>query len=166
MRFLAIDYGEKRLGLAVCDEAETFASPYGAHERQGVRLDVNALVEMMRGLGIEGIVLGLPRSLDPERSQENETKVRKFAAKLDMALQSLGRTVPIDYWDERFSTREAQAGLREAGISQRQGRGDNGSSSIDARAAAVILQGYLDRRRAIADASATGQETIMESVAE
>ena len=146
MRYLAIDYGERRIGLATCDEEERFASPHGVRERQGTKRDTVAIVEIVRGLGIEGIVFGLPRAVDGGTGS-SEPAVRKFATSLEEELRAANLPIVLEWWDERFSTREALGQMRTLGISQKRGRESQGSNSVDARAAAVILQGFLDRKR-------------------
>jgi putative Holliday junction resolvase len=146
MKYLAIDYGEKRIGLAVSDESGEFAWPHGVRERTGSRRDVEGIIEAVRGLGIEGIVCGLPRATSGGQGQ-SEPAVRAFVESLQSALRAGGITIEIEWWDERFSTKEAHGQMRHLGISQRRGREATGSDSVDARAAAVILQGFLERRR-------------------
>ena len=144
MKYLAIDFGEKRIGLAISDDAGRVALPHGTHPRGGHKLDIAYLQSAIRGLGIEALVFGLPRALQDEtQSAAREAKVRAFAALLQEAVP----TVSIGWWDERFSTREAQHQLRAGGVSQKTSRDSGGSDSIDARAAAVILQGFLDRQK-------------------
>jgi putative holliday junction resolvase len=148
MRYLAIDYGERRIGLATCDDEERFASPYGVRERQGTKRDIAAILEIVRGLAIEGLVFGLPHATDGTTGN-SEPAVRKFAAALENELRAANLPIALEWWDERFSTREAQAQMRVLGISQKHGRESLGTNSVDARAAAVILQGFLDRRRGV-----------------
>jgi len=146
MRYLAVDYGLRRIGLAVSDESGTFVSPYGTRERKGHKQDSAAIIETVFGLGISGIVLGLPRAAGGGVG-DMETATRAFGKQLQKALNAAGLTIEIEWWDERFSTAEALTQMREAGISQRQGRESSGGSSVDARAAAIILQGFLEARR-------------------
>ena len=123
------------------------AFPHSTRERGGHKKDTAAIIEAVRGLGIEAIVLGLPHSLAKDgAASDSESKVRAFAVVLEEALRAANLATPLEWWDERFSTREALGGMREAGISQRQGREASGDRSVDARAAAVILQGFLDSR--------------------
>ncbi|MDQ3815626.1 MAG: Holliday junction resolvase RuvX [Armatimonadota bacterium] len=146
MRYLAIDFGLRRLGLAVSDETGTLASPYATRDRKGNRFDVDDIIATMRGLGIERVVLGLPRQAEGQHVHHEEA-TRAFAAALQEGLRDAGMADEIEWWDERFSTAEALTQMRAAGISQRRGRTSGGANSVDARAAAVILQGFLDRRR-------------------
>jgi RNase H-fold protein (predicted Holliday junction resolvase) len=92
--------------------------------------------------------VGKPRHLQSGATGASEAGAEAFVAALGAALQEAQIAVPIERWDERFSTREALNQMREAGISQMQGRQSNGANSTDARAAAVILQGFLDAQRA------------------
>lgn len=146
MRFLAIDTGEKRIGLALCDADETFASAYETRTRTAGKADAQWLVSLIGALGVEGIVVGLPLALDAAATGEREADARSFARKLQKALREAGREIPLFFQDERFSTREALNDLRAAGISQRAAR-DGAGGGVDARAAAVLLQSFLDRRR-------------------
>lgn len=148
MRYLAIDFGARRIGLAVSDPEGNMAFPHSTRERGGHKKDTAAIIEAVRGLGIEAIVFGLPHSLAKDGvASDSESKVRAFAVVLEEALRAENMPQPLEWWDERFSTREALGGMREAGISQRQGREASGDRSVDARAASVILQGFLDSRK-------------------
>jgi len=147
MRYLAIDFGKKRIGLAVSDDAGMFATPYATRRRRDMAHDVEDVILTLRGLGAVGVVCGLPRSSDGTRGAlENET--RAFANAVQNALRASGLEIEIEWWDERFSTAEALTHMRAAGISQKRGRESSGTDSVDARAAAVILQGFLDSKAA------------------
>lgn len=146
MRYLAVDYGVRRLGLALCDADEIFAAPHGVLTRQNPKRDCETLLQTARGLGAEGIVFGLPRSTSGGKG-ESEEGARQFGAYFQKFLREQNSPLEIEWWDERFSTREALNQMKSLGISQKRGREDFGSQSTDARAAAVILQGFLDHRR-------------------
>jgi len=146
MRFLAIDTGEKRIGLATCDVDETFASAHDTRTRTGGRVDAEWLVTLVKALGIEGVVVGLPLALDSAKSGDREASARSFARRLEKALREAGKDIPLFFQDERFSTKEALNDLRAAGISERASR-DGAGGGVDARAAAVLLQAFLDKRR-------------------
>ncbi len=147
MKYLAIDYGERRIGLAVSDESGEFAWPHGVRQRTATRQDAANIIEVVRGLGIEGIVCGLPRATSGGEGQ-SEAAVRGFVDSLQKALRAAQIPIEIEWWDERFSTKEALGQMRHLGISQRRGRESSGSDSVDARAASIILQGFLDRQKA------------------
>lgn len=144
MRYLAIDFGVRRLGLAISDDSGRLASPYAVRQRRGTRADVADILATLRGLGAQALVVGRPRSTQADEIGEGEKGADAFVQALEAALRAAHLTVPIERWDERFSTREALSQLRQAGISQKRGREDNGSGGVDARAAAIILQGFLD----------------------
>jgi putative Holliday junction resolvase len=147
MRYLAVDFGTRRLGLAVSDETGTLASPYAARERQGTRRDVAEIIRTARGLGAQTIIVGRPRHLQSGETGSSEAGAQAFVTALETALQEAKLLIAIERWDERFSTREALNQMRESGISQLQGRQASDANSTDARAAAVILQGFLDAQR-------------------
>lgn len=143
MRYLAVDLGARRIGLAVCDEDEQLASPYGMRERLNNIRDVEMVMETARGLGAEGIVVGLPRNPNGEVG-ESELAARKFYAHLQRLISERNLRWPVEMWNESFSTREAHTHMRTLGISQKRGRASVGADSTDAIAAAMILQNFLD----------------------
>lgn len=140
-RVLAIDFGLKRLGLALSDDRGLLAAPYAVRERQGLKRDIADLTLTITDLRVKTIVFGQPRGLE-EGAAHHESKLQAFVTALESSLREAGLDIAIEWWDERFSTAEAWRGLRESGISTRAGK-----ASVDAHAAAVILQGYLDARR-------------------
>jgi putative Holliday junction resolvase len=89
-------------------------------------------------------VTGIPGG--SEQSEKVAAQARRLAARLETAAQAAGVALQFFETDERFSTAQAHNELREAGISSRQSRGSSGSFAIDARAAAVFLQTFLDSR--------------------
>lgn len=139
MRLLALDVGERRIGLAVSDVSGTLARPLHTLDRRGsVEEAVNAVVDTIYQLqvdddGLDGIVVGLPKRLDGT-SNEQTARVRAFAERLGART-----TLPLSYQDERLTSREAERklALRESDWRKRKLR-------LDAAAAAVILQDYLD----------------------
>lgn len=141
MKHLAIDFGKKRLGLAISDEGARVAVPYEVRERRGLKKDVRGLVETLRTQHIGRVVLGLPHHAEGEGVHHAEV-LRALADALQNSLHEAELPIEIAWWDERFSTAEAWRGLRAMGISTRHGKSD-----IDAHAAAVILQGYLDAQQ-------------------
>jgi putative Holliday junction resolvase len=146
MKFLAVDFGARRFGLALSDEAGRLALPHGVHTRKpnDNRGDIEALVRLAKVNEIGGIVFGLPGG--SAGSEETARVARNFVAKLETAAAEAGLELEFHWWDERFSTAEVLRGLAEAGISQRRAREAQGAQATDARAAAVILQGFLDSR--------------------
>ena len=132
MRWLGIDYGDKRIGLAVSDETGTFASPYRTLSvDQNLVLELQQIWERER---ISGIVLGLPKNMDGTLGQA-AAKAQAFGKKLAVALPA----AKIVFWDERLTTIEAQRALHAAGKNVKQSK-----KIIDQVAAQILLQSYLD----------------------
>jgi putative holliday junction resolvase len=136
-RILSVDWGEIRIGLALSDETQTLASPLETLVRRaGKRLPMPRLLELTTLHRPVGIVVGLP--LAPDGSEEDSA-----AAAREMAGTIARRTgLPLELWDERMSTARALAAVWEQGGTTR-GR----KAEVDALAAAVLLQHFLDARR-------------------
>lgn len=137
MRVLAIDYGERRLGLAVSDEGGEFAFPAGRLERRGAARDLAALKQLAAERGVTRVVVGLPLHMDGRAGPEARA-AEAFAAALAEATG-----LPVDTIDERWTTREAERSLREQGYVGRRGR--KRREHVDSVAATLILQAYLAR---------------------
>jgi putative Holliday junction resolvase len=123
LRVLALDYGAARCGVAVSDPSGTLATPLEPVLRPASRKGLAAVVALVTSLGAERVVVGLPLSLSGGDSAQT-AETRAFAARLGDAL-----SVPVELYDERFTTSLA----RQAG----------GSGSLDSRAAAVLLEEWL-----------------------
>lgn len=137
MRALGIDYGLKRIGLAVSDPTGTIATPLETlQRRQGKRPPLAKLEQLGRELSVERVVLGLPLGLDGE---ENEwcAEVRAVGSQLG---ERLG--VPVAFVDERLTSVRAQRAVRSVGL-PRQAREQK--ARVDAAAAQLILQAWLDK---------------------
>jgi len=132
-RSLCLDAGERRIGVALSDAKGWLASPLVVLERRAAERDFARIAALVREHGAERVVVGLPRSLDG-RLGPQARRVRRWATRLQSHLP-----VPIVYWDERYSTAEAERRLAAVPARRRPG--------IDAAAAAVILQDYLDSDR-------------------
>jgi putative Holliday junction resolvase len=132
-RWLAIDYGERRIGLAVSDPTGTIASPVGVLVRRpGKRPPVAELARQAADLGATGIVLGLPLDGNGEETPRS-AEVRSIGAKLE------DRTgLPVRYVDERYTSAAALRAIRDMGGSTKGRKGD-----VDALAATVLLQHAL-----------------------
>jgi putative Holliday junction resolvase len=127
LRVLALDYGAARCGVAVSDPTGTLATPLDPVLRPGTKTGLRDLAALAGELGVERIVVGLPVSLSgADSGQTRET--RHFADRLAAAV-----TVPVELYDERFTTSLAE----QAG----------GTASLDSRAAAVLLDEWLNVRR-------------------
>jgi putative Holliday junction resolvase len=135
MRILGIDYGEKRIGLAVSDELEITARGISVIERQSKKADLEAIGRALSESGAGAIVVGYPLRLDGSAGIQCE-KVDRFIAALEEAFP-----LPVLAWDETLSTKEAEELMREAGVKRKKKRG-----MVDRIAAALILQDYLNRK--------------------
>ena len=125
MRVLALDYGSARCGAAVSDPSGTIATPLDAVAAPATRKGLRRLAELADELGAERIVVGLPLSLSGADSAQT-AETRAFAERLQTVVR-----VPVELYDERFTTRLAAQG--------------GGSASLDSRAAAVLLNEWLMR---------------------
>jgi putative Holliday junction resolvase len=135
-RILALDVGEKTIGMAVCDESEAFVFPRETLLRhEGFRRDMNVLRNLVESEEIERIVVGLPIMLDGSHGRQVE-KIREFIERLERYV-----SIPIETHDERFSTFEADQRLEAAGR-----RPKDRKQVIDSVAAGVILESYLQLR--------------------
>lgn len=131
MRVLALDYGAARCGVAVSDPTGTLATPLEPVLRPGTKAGLRRLIELVAELGAERIVVGLPVSLGGgDSAQTRET--RQFADRLQAVVD-----VPVELYDERFTT----------SLAERAG----GSAALDSRAAAVLLDEWLNVGRPPAD---------------
>ena len=134
---MALDVGEVRIGVALSDETETLASALTTLAAIGPRKDANAVVRLLNEHGAGALVVGVPYRLDGSVGPQAE-KVIAFVERLRRSLR-----VPVETWDERLTSVEADERLAAAGVrrSERKGR-------LDRAAAALVLQEYLDARRA------------------
>jgi putative Holliday junction resolvase len=134
-RYLALDVGSKRIGIAVSDELGLTAQPVLTLERRrNPREDFRSIARLCRRYAVEGIVVGNPVTLDGAISSQSE-KAQAFAAGLG-ELTGL----PIHLWDERLTTHEAHQLLYEAGHARQ-----DHQRVVDQVAATLILQSFLDR---------------------
>ena len=130
MTIVALDVGERRVGLAVSDPSGTLATPYGVVQRRSKAEDFAEVARLVETVAAERVVVGLPLLLSGEMGPQARRVVRYARALAGML------SVPVELVDERYSTLTADALLVEAGRQRR--------VPIDAAAAAVILQEYLD----------------------
>ncbi len=137
MRYLGLDLGRARIGLALADDVLRTARPLGAVVHRSARDDLAAIAATAREYEVTRAVVGLPINMDGTEGPAAR-HARAFAGKLSDAL-----ALPVELFDERLSTFEAETRLRDQGFSARDRR-----ARVDAEAAAVILQGWLDGRHA------------------
>jgi putative Holliday junction resolvase len=152
-RLMALDVGEARIGVAVSDTSGFLASPYTTlHVTRDEAQTWGAIQHLIDETEAEGLVIGLPISLDGEIHSQGE-RVQTFARRLKEHI-----SIPLTFWDERLSTVEAQRLLGEreeaeqgkqpgAGARKKRDRAKRRrrKQEVDALAAAVMLQEYLDR---------------------
>ncbi len=131
-RILALDLGQARHGAAVCDEAGILATPLTVLSRHPTRAeDFAEIAAVVRRERVVGVLAGLP--LDSQGQEGQQARwVRRYAGRLAGALP-----VPVAFWDESYSTADAERLVHESG----------GRTLLDAAAAAVMLQEFLEARR-------------------
>lgn len=132
-RVAALDLGEKRIGVAVSDPTRTIASAHSVVSRKSRAEDFARFAHLVAELDITLLVLGLPITLGGQEGQR-AAWVRDYAGDLGRHID-----VPIAFWDESLTTIEAEAALRAQGR-----RGKKLKERVDAVAATLILQAYLD----------------------
>jgi putative holliday junction resolvase len=126
MRVLALDYGSARCGCAICDPTGTIVTPLDPVRQPSTRRGLDALAQIVGERDVEQVVVGLPLSLRGEDTEQT-LQAREFTAAL---AARLGAQVPVDMYDERFTTRIAA-------------RMHGSNSSEDSRAAAILLEEWL-----------------------
>lgn len=141
MRALGIDLGAKRIGVALSDSAGTMATPYEVVQRSGDRArDHRRIAALAEEAGAELLVVGLPRSLD---GTDGPAAV---AARAEAAELAEATGLPVELWDERFTTVTAERDLMALDLKAPARR-----KVIDKVAASVLLQAWLDHRRPTAE---------------
>jgi putative Holliday junction resolvase len=133
MKFLALDIGDRRVGAAVGDDEMRIATPLEVIERKSLEQDANAIGDLAMKFGAEHLVVGLPRNMDETEGAQAEA-VKAYAEKIAHVLG-----LPLTLWDERLTTIEATEHVHSTGA-----RGKKSRRTLDAIAASVILQDYLD----------------------
>jgi putative holliday junction resolvase len=131
-RILALDYGTKRIGVALSDELGWTAQPLETFERRTLDRDVAHIAALVGSHSVERVVLGLPLQLDGREGPAVQA-MRAFVVKLEAGLP-----VPVVLWDERMTTKAAEDLLIAADVSRKKRKG-----AIDRIAAAILLQSYL-----------------------
>ena len=133
MRILSLDVGEKRIGVAMSDPMGILASPLTQINRTGTKAAIEAILDLVRQHEVELIVAGMPYLMNGNIGQQ-AMLVRNFLQKLSAHMD-----IPIEIWDERYTTVAAEGKMIEAGV-----RKEKRKKHIDAAAATIILQEYLD----------------------
>ena len=131
--YLGIDYGTKRVGLAISDETGQIAFPLCVLENSGQRRVAVEISRIVSERIVGSLVLGLPLNLDGSKGIAVEN-VEHFA---DVLKQYVN--IPVEFWDERLSTKIAERAMIDGGLSRMRRK-----QSIDQATAQIILQSYLD----------------------
>ncbi len=140
MKKIALDVGDKTIGVAVSDALNITAQGVTTIERVGIRKDAGKVMDYIREYDCDTVVIGLPRRLDGTDSPQTE-KVYEFKTMLENKMRSSGMAhVKIEFYDERLTTVMAEKVLIEADL-----RRNKRKQVIDKQAAVIILQGYLDQ---------------------
>lgn len=135
-RIMALDYGERRIGVALSDPLRVMATPLLTLNRKSREVDLGILADLARAHEVGRIVVGLPIGMDGARGEQ----VRRVESFIEMVGRATG--LPVDPWDERLTTAQAEKALLEGDVSRRRRR-----EVIDQVAAVILLQSYLDARR-------------------
>jgi len=136
MRILGLDYGDRRIGVAVSDELGITARGLATIVRKGLKRDLDELERMIGACGAEKIVIGFPVRLDGTAGIQCE-KVDRFIRALEKRF-----TLPVERWDESLSTWEAEEILSEALVNRKKRK-----AVVDRLAASIILQDYLNKQK-------------------
>lgn len=132
-RILGIDYGTKRIGLAISDETCQIAFPLSVLQNSGPRRVAEEINKIITERNVESLVLGLPLNLDGTKGIAADN-LEHFASFLKQRVK-----VSVEFWDERLSTRIAERAMIEGGL-----RREHRRQCIDRATAQIILQSYLD----------------------
>ena len=142
MRAIALDIGDKTIGIAVSDPLMMTAQGITILDRTGIRKDADKVLGLIHEYECDTVVIGLPLNLDGSDSIQTQ-KVRDFRKLLENKMRSTAvKGVSVVYQDERFTTKIAESVLIDADISRKKRK-----AVIDKQAAVIILQSYLDRHR-------------------
>jgi len=135
-RTLGIDFGTRRIGLALSDPTGTLASPLPFLENSGPQKVATALQDLVQAQDVQTVVIGLPRNMDGTYGPAAQ-KVREFIAQIQPHIPA-----EIISQDERLTTVQASRNLSQMGLTQKELR-----KKVDSSSAALILQQFLDRNR-------------------
>ena len=136
MKIMAVDYGDARTGLAVCDRTEFLASPVGVIEERNFYFAIQKVAHAVQEYGVQMVIVGYPVNMNGTIGPRAE-KCAQFAELLKTKVN-----VPVELWDERSTTVEAHNYLNETNT-----RGKKRKEVIDEVAATIILESYLTYRR-------------------
>lgn len=134
-RILGLDFGERRIGVALSDPLGVTAQPLTTLERTSWKSDLGRIRELVREHRVGRIVVGMPLGMDGGRN-DRVRSTEEFIVRLRGATE-----MPVDSWDERLTTVQAERAMLEGDVSRARRR-----RAIDRLAAVIILQSYLDAR--------------------
>ena len=136
MKILSVDYGDSRIGLAVCDELEILATPLATIKSESMRKNIDKISRIATDEGAKLIVVGLPLNMDGSVG-ERASKSQAFGR----VLQKVSG-IPVEYQDERLSSVEAEGIMDAVGVKK-----SNRKNIVDRIAAQLILESYLGSRK-------------------
>jgi putative Holliday junction resolvase len=134
-RILALDFGKRRIGVALSDELQITAQGLETLERTNIREDLAQLSRLVSENNVSRIIMGNPLHMSGQEGRQTEF-VREFGARLQAS-----SGIPVEYWDERLTTVQAQRVLRQSGVSIQKR-----AKAVDRLAAVILLESYLDSR--------------------
>ena len=137
-KYLGVDYGDKRTGLAECDISGLIAGGIGTISEGGMKKTAQRVAEEAEKRACKKIVIGLPKNMDGSEGPRADV-IKAFGALLGELT-----SIPIDYYDERMTTMVAYRFLGETGT-----YGKKRKETVDTLSAQIILQNYIDRERAM-----------------
>ena len=143
MHAIGLDFGERRIGVASGDTDSSLAVPVGAIDRTALDADIGAIIAMAEERGVGMLVVGLPLSMSGKPGPQAE-RTEAFVVALRERT-----SLEVETIDERLTSVEAERRIRDVPRGRRSSRERVAKGAIDAAAAAVILQAWLDRRRAV-----------------
>ena len=136
MRIMGIDFGTKRVGIAVSDELLLIAHGMTSLNRKDLKSDMEEIARLAQANGVEEIIVGLPLNMDGTYSAKTKEAI-EFIDQLSKVV-----TVPVKTWDERLTSRQAERVLLEADMSRAKRK-----KLTDKLAAQIILQSYIDSKK-------------------
>ncbi|MBA4390113.1 MAG: Holliday junction resolvase RuvX [Syntrophus sp. (in: bacteria)] len=136
MRILCLDVGDKKIGISLSDPTHCIAQGLKVYRRNSIKSDMNEFKQIVAEHEVGEIVIGLPKDLNGSLGKKAQ-EVMGFAEEIKKAI-----SVPVTYWDERFSTNEAHRIFDMAEVTHKKRR-----PFLDVMASQIILQGYLDAQK-------------------
>jgi putative holliday junction resolvase len=136
-RVLALDFGKRRIGVALSDPLQMTAQGLETLERTNIRADLAQLSRLASDHNVSLIIMGNPLHMNGQEGRQTEL-VREFGARLQAFTG-----IPVEFWDERLTTVQAQRVLRQSGVSIQKR-----AKAVDRLAAVILLESYLDSRNA------------------